>query len=126
MTGVYGFQQATDFELNGKIESFRNDNGHVHILLVDEEDKEVGNFIGEIKEGICEFQFLDLPKGTYGIRYFHDENDNNEMDRNVMGMPKEGYGFSNDAIGLFGPPGFKDYSFQLEENISVIMHINYL
>lgn len=49
----------------------------------------------------------DLPAGDYAIKLFHDENDNGELDSNLLGLPQEGYGFSNNA-GAFGPASFAD------------------
>ena len=51
---------------------------------------------------------FDLPAGTYAIGVFHDVNGNNSLDTNFLGIPKEQYGFGNDAIGRFGPPNFND------------------
>lgn len=44
--------------------------------------------------------------GGYAIAAFHDENANGELDANLLGIPTEGYGFSNDARSSFGPPSF--------------------
>ena len=43
-----------------------------------------------------EFSFADLPSGTYAVSVMHDENGNGSLDSNFLGMPVEGYGFSND------------------------------
>ena len=48
----------------------------------------------------------NVKPGEYAITTFHDENDNDKLDTNFMGMPKELYGFSHDAKGSFGPPSF--------------------
>jgi len=50
--------------------------------------------------------FLYLPPGRYAVIVFHDENDNGILDTNFLGIPKEGYGFSNNASGLFSAPAF--------------------
>lgn len=42
---------------------------------------------------------------------FHDENSNGKLDRNFMGIPREGVGASNGARGHFGPPKFGDAEF---------------
>lgn len=39
-----------------------------------------------------------LPAGSYGVQVMHDENDNGKLDTNVMGIPVEGYGFSNNPV----------------------------
>jgi uncharacterized protein (DUF2141 family) len=57
--------------------------------------------------------FTNLPYGWYGISLYHDENSNGEMDKNAMGIPKEAYGFSNNAKGFFGKPNYKKVMFQL-------------
>lgn len=41
------------------------------------------------------FTFKDLPAGDYAVLLTHDENDNGKLDTNLVGMPVEGYGFSN-------------------------------
>jgi uncharacterized protein (DUF2141 family) len=44
--------------------------------------------------------------GTYAVAVYHDENDNHRFDRTLLGLPAEGYGFSNDAPTPFGLPSF--------------------
>jgi uncharacterized protein (DUF2141 family) len=58
--------------------------------------------------------FSDLPHGDYALKLFHDENDNRKLDTNFVGMPKEKFGFSNDAMGRFGPPSFEQARFRFE------------
>ena len=58
--------------------------------------------------------FANLPYGSYGVSIYHDENANGTMDKNAMGIPKEAYGFSNNAKGFFGKPNYKDVMFQLD------------
>lgn len=69
--------------------------------------------------------FDDIPAGTYGVAVYHDENMNGKMDRSWYGMPKEGYGASNDARGTFGPPKFGDARFEFtgpQDTVRVIIH----
>lgn len=49
----------------------------------------------------------DLAPGQYAVSAFHDIDGNGKLNTNLMGMPIEPYGFSNDAQGQFGPPAFK-------------------
>ncbi len=55
-----------------------------------------------------------LPDGDYAISLLHDANGNNKMDFNVMGIPTEAYGFSNNASGTFGPPKFEAARFTVK------------
>lgn len=51
-------------------------------------------------------QFGNLPSGTYALALIHDENGNGKLDT-VLGIPKEGFGFSKNPAIRFGPPSFK-------------------
>jgi len=59
-------------------------------------------------EGSVTHVFDDLPEDAeVALTAFHDTNGNGRLDTNPMGMPVEPYGFSNDAMGQFGPPKFE-------------------
>jgi uncharacterized protein (DUF2141 family) len=46
-----------------------------------------------------------LPPGDYAVAAIHDENRNAKLDRNFIGIPKEGFGFANNPhVGLSAPP----------------------
>lgn len=51
--------------------------------------------------------FENLEPGEYAVSVIHDENENGELDKNVFGIPKEGFAFGNNAMGSFGPPSFE-------------------
>ncbi len=55
----------------------------------------------------------DIPPGVYAGQAYQDANDNGILDRNWLGIPKEGMGFSNNAPMRFGPPSFADAAFTL-------------
>jgi len=50
--------------------------------------------------------FTDLPPGRYAVIVVHDENDDGRLDANALGVPTEGYAFSNDARGFLSAPSF--------------------
>ena len=56
----------------------------------------------------------DIPPGTYALAVIHDENMNGKLDTNFLGIPKEGYGFSNGAKSLLGAPSFSAASFEYD------------
>jgi uncharacterized protein (DUF2141 family) len=49
----------------------------------------------------------DLPAGDYAVKLFQDENDNGQIDKSVIGIPTEPYGFSNNG-GSYGQPSFDE------------------
>jgi uncharacterized protein (DUF2141 family) len=59
------------------------------------------------------FEFRDLRAGRYAVAVLHDENGNGKMDFNLVGIPIEGFGFSNNARVVFGPPSFDAAAFTL-------------
>ena len=72
----------------------------------------------------CDFE--DIPKGNYALAVVHDENMNGKLDTNLLGIPKEGYGFSNDAKGLIGAPSFSAASFPYDgENLELTIRLRY-
>lgn len=64
--------------------------------------------------------FKNLPKGDYAVSVFHDVNSNDTFDSNLLGIPKEPYGFSNNPSTIFGPPKFEKASFSLDSENKAI------
>jgi uncharacterized protein (DUF2141 family) len=51
--------------------------------------------------------FQNLKPGKYAVSVLHDANKNKDLDQNKLGIPKEGFGFSNNVTGAMGPPSFE-------------------
>jgi uncharacterized protein (DUF2141 family) len=67
-----------------------------------------------------------LAAGRYAVAVHHDENGNGRMDSSFIGLPEEGYAFSNDAIVFLGPPPFTDASFDLpDEGRHITIQMDY-
>jgi len=101
--------------------------GEIHVALYDnaeafEADRgEKGGAAPGITQGTIEFveagsvtYRYEVAPGTYAIGIFHDVNLNNRLDNYFFGVPKEQYGFSNDARGFMGPPSFNDAAFSVK------------
>lgn len=94
--------------------------GEVSIGVYDKAEgwpKKGFEFVGravESQTGEVSSAFSGLEPGTYAVAVFHDENGNGKLDTNFLGIPKEGYGFSRDAGGTFGPPDFADAAFSVD------------
>lgn len=54
--------------------------------------------------------FDNIPSGTYAITVFFDSNGNGELDKNLLGIPREEYGFSNNIIPLTRSATFQEAS----------------
>ena len=70
--------------------------------------------------GVVTVTVRDVPPGTYGVLAHHDRNDDGEVNRNFVGVPIEGIGFSRDAPMRFGPPHFADAAMQVSATGAVI------
>ncbi|RYZ48454.1 MAG: DUF2141 domain-containing protein, partial [Sphingobacteriales bacterium] len=55
-----------------------------------------------------------LPPGRYAIALMHDENNNKKMDKNKLGIPREGFGFSNNPKIRFSAPSFEKAGFEVK------------
>ncbi|WP_020602505.1 DUF2141 domain-containing protein [Spirosoma spitsbergense] len=58
---------------------------------------------------------FSVEPGNYALALFHDMNSNGKMDKNMLGIPKEPYGFSNDFRPRFSVPRFSDCQFSVGE-----------
>lgn len=67
----------------------------------------------------------NLPEGEYALSVIHDLNENGKLDSNLIGIPKEPYGFSNDAAGNFGPPSYEKALVKLNsEKLRITVKLN--
>jgi uncharacterized protein (DUF2141 family) len=64
--------------------------------------------------------FKNIPKGKYAIAVFLDENDNYKLDKNLFGIPKEKYGFSNNVLPALRPATFEESVFELNQQNIII------
>ena len=80
----------------------------------------VGGLVKKVMPGEAEGT-IELEEGTYTIAFYIDKNDNEKLDTNFLGVPKEQFGFSNDVMGRFGPPSFEAASFDHENETVLTM-----
>lgn len=70
--------------------------------------------------------FENVPDGTYALALMHDENGDGKMNM-ALGIPREGFGFSNNPTIYFGPPSFQKASFKVEgEATKVEVKLKYM
>ncbi|MGB1645994.1 MAG: DUF2141 domain-containing protein [Crocinitomicaceae bacterium] len=71
------------------------------------------------------YTFKGLPKGNYAVAIYQDENNNDNCDKNFLGVPIEPYAFSNDFRPKLSVPNFKDCSFILDKSKTVTIKLVY-
>ena len=127
-------QPPQENQIHVEVVGLRNDNGQVLCALFSsagdfpkKTDKAIarGTSVISNRHAVCEF--LSVAPGTYAVSVFHDENSNGKLDTNLMGIPREGVGASNDAKGHLGPPKFDAAAFRFAgARLELKITINYL
>jgi len=107
------------------IVEIRNDTGNIMLQVFDENEKVIIQEMSPVKNKKCSFSILTLRHGRYAVRYYHDENINGKMEINIVGKPTEGYGFSNNVIGKFGPPPFEQWLFEFKGDKKIVLKPTY-
>ncbi len=100
-----------------EVVGLRNDQGMVHCGLyasADDFRKPGKEFKGVAvpilgRRAVCVFN--DAPPGTYAVAVFHAEHNETQLETGLFGKPRQGYGFSRDAKGSFGPPSFGEAAY---------------
>lgn len=114
------------YKLTVEITGLRNNNGNVLYELFDENKKSLDVGTIDVTNKKCVIVYNNLKPGKYGFNYIHDENKNKKLDTKMLMIPTEGFGYSNNADGTFGPPAFKKWVFEIKEDTKLNLKITYL
>jgi uncharacterized protein (DUF2141 family) len=98
------------------VRGFKNTDGQLMVALYNKADEFLKGdpykgSITEISANEELIKFENLPYGDYAVAAIHDMNNDGKLDKNAIGIPTEGYGFSNNVIDKYGPPTFLQASF---------------
>jgi uncharacterized protein (DUF2141 family) len=107
------------FSITIQISDIRNNNGKILLELSNENQEQIAVYSVNISDNKCVIVIDSLKKGKYSFRFIHDENRNDKLETNWLGIPKEGFGFSNNPSMTFGPPSFEETIFELRESIFI-------
>jgi uncharacterized protein (DUF2141 family) len=107
------------------VSGIRNNKGNIMLQVFDSNQKIIKEEINPILDYKCSFLITNLTPGKYAVRYYHDENQNNKIETNLVGKPTEGYGFSNNVTGKFGPPPFAKWLFDVNCDTTIVLKPTY-
>ena len=111
---------ASAADLDLKIGPVNLAQGSVRVAVYDSSDNfrktAVQQLAAAATVGTMTIKFSNLKPGDYAVAVYHDVNGNEKLDSNLLGLPKEPYGFSVVTGTLMGPPGWKDVKFALPES----------
>ena len=111
-------QTETTGNIVVSVENLFSEEGKVYFALFNEDNflkkAPIQGEVSEIKEGVAQITFSEVPSGTYAVTAYHDKNGNQQMDFESNGIPKENYGVSNNQMNLYGPPLWEDAKFEFD------------
>lgn len=114
---------------------FRNNTGHARIAVYNDPKTFCNESIRPYKEVSakiinkeCVITIGDMPDGDYALTLLHDENEDSVMNYNFLGLPKEGFGFSNNVLPGFIKPRFNDCKIKIVSGniVSQTIRVRYL
>ena len=121
----FGFAGQNLGKIVVKIDGFKDNNGVVHICIFDTSGRKdfpcPNHVVASKKIVISDLRALavfdSIPYGQYAVSMYHDEDGDGKLKTNLIGMPVEGIGFSNNVRPKLGLPSFKDAAFYLNSAI---------
>ena len=104
-----------------KVTGFHSEKGQVKIAVFNAPEKwpkdPAYSSTIDVTSPTVTWKINDVPFGDYAIAIFHDENGNGKMDKNLLGIPVEAYGFSNNQRVTFGPPQWEAVKFTVRSSV---------
>ncbi len=101
--------------------------GSIYVAVYDQADKFLDvkamccqKIISVSERGTVEIALPELPAGVYAISCFHDINGNGKLDKNILGIPTEPYGFSNNARPTFRAPNWEEAKFYWQPGAEIV------
>jgi len=116
---VSGQTPLQKYTIDVTVDNLASKTGVLMMNLVDKKGEPVQQIKVPVNNIKCKLTIKNVEAGEYAIMYFHDANSNDTMDSYFMGIPKEGYGFSNNPFSRFGAPPLEAMLFKVEFNTSL-------
>lgn len=111
---------ATGIPVNVEVHGLRSADGNLTVTIYGDRSEDFlapGRKLARKRvaiTGATTTACLTVPgPGGYAIAVYHDEDGDRDFGRSFVGLPAEGYGFSNDAPALVGLPSFRDARFEV-------------
>ena len=85
--------------------------------------KQFKGIVKEVEGKSQNYTFDDLPEGDYAVAIYQDLNRNKILDKNLLGIPTEIYGFSNNARRAFSAPSFQEAKIKLNNDLHLAIFL---
>jgi uncharacterized protein (DUF2141 family) len=120
---VIGIEGLFAETLTIRVENAEPGKGHLMVGLFNNENSFPDDyFAGQrmaVTDRLMVVTFTDLPEGMYAVSVYQDNNGNEQLDKNIFGIPKEKYGFSNNA----SRPDYKNCLFYCKDTMTITVRL---
>jgi uncharacterized protein (DUF2141 family) len=112
-------------DLTVRIDNIKKVTGEMQLGLYNnaedfpKKDKQYRLVIRKVEGKVFTYTFHDLPAGEYALAVFHDKDTNGKIKKNLLGIPTEPYGFSNNIKPKLSAPPFEKTKFLLASDTTV-------
>ncbi len=123
------FSQAQTANLTINIPNIKSTEGTIHIGLYNKEEhfphsgSEFRKLVLKATAPAFTYTIKNLPPGEYALAVYHDINGDGKINRNLLGVPKEGYGFSNNVKPFLSAPSFDKVKFLVHSDTTVTISL---
>lgn len=124
------FPKTKKYDVEVVVSNINTQQGTIELAVFDkpqlflQNNKSIKKYSKAVRGNSIKIKVKNLPEGHYAISLCHDVNGDKECNLNVIGIPKEPYGFSNNFKPLYRQPNFEDCQFFVSENQEI--HISLL
>ena len=137
LLSIFYLSQAAAADLTITVNNLRSNQGQVLLCVFSAEssDREAfpdcvkGRPVRQSKETVADgkvvVSYRGLKDGVYAVAVIHDENGNNELDTNFLGIPTEGIGISTNPR-LLGKPHFNEAQFEIKGKAAITVSAKYI
>jgi len=126
---LMSFRQDSRYKLTISTDGFKEIKGVLEIGLFNKEqgflktNSRIRFIRIPVNEPVVSYTFAGLPAGYYAVSLYHDVNSDKKCNRNMLGIPKESYGFSNNFKPFLSTPDFDDAKFYLNSDTTITIHL---
>lgn len=118
---------SAQYNLNLNIQNLSSTTGRVLVAIYKASDDFMATDKCFIRKALPinmvsnDYLIENVPAGEYAVVVLHDMNNNNKMDLNFLGIPKEGYGFSNNPSSKMRQPNYEESKFTMKGDQEVMI-----
>ena len=120
---------AQNHKLTIKIPNIKKLEGIVEIGIYNDKEgfpdagKQYKQYFFKLNSSTSLFELKNIPIGKYAIALYHDQNTDGKCNKNLIGIPKESYGFSQNFKPRFSAPNFEDCAFYLNSDTTITIKL---